>query len=147
MDGNDFAPDDEGAGEHEQAEIGRVFFLEANQEFAEAIDKRVSNFHDPAPCLEVRIAFKLQLFFAARADVSGKPALFHFLLRTDEACVEAEVLRMLARRQRTKNHNVIKGFRQQLDVVDVRARRHDRDGQAMALSQKTAFRPVFFPYP
>ena len=80
MNWKNFAPNDESAGKHEQAKVRRVFFLEANEQFAKTIDKRVSNFHDPTPCFKVRIALKLQLFLAARPEVSDQSAPLHFVL-------------------------------------------------------------------
>jgi len=112
MDADNFAPNDERACKHEQAKIRGVFFLEANEQFAETVDKRVRDFHNPAPRFEVRIALKLKLFLAAWADMRDEPTLLHFLLRADEARVDTEVLRVLMRRQRAENHNVIKGLRQ-----------------------------------
>lgn len=123
-----YPTNDDGESEHEQAEVRGIFFLEANKQLAEAIDEGVSDLDNPPLGCEIRIALEFFLFLAAGTDVRGKAALFYLLLRTDEPCIKAEVLRMLLRRQRTENHNAVKGFRQQFDVVNVRACRYNRNG-------------------
>ena len=54
---NNFAPDDVGAGEAEQGVVGAERLLEADEDFAEAVDPTVADFHNPASGDIARVVF------------------------------------------------------------------------------------------
>ncbi len=78
MDGNEFAPDDDGAGELNEREIVVSFLLKADGQLAKTVEERVCDLNNPAACMEVWIAFLPVL--AAGPDmgrITGLPRVGH----------------------------------------------------------------------
>ena len=76
----ELAPDDDGAGEMEKSKVIGSLFLKADQQFAEAVEKRVGNFNDPATGFESRIVLLFFTFFASGTDMGCIMALLNGLL-------------------------------------------------------------------
>ena len=55
MNGDKIAPDNNSTGKMDQSKVVLCLFLKANEQFAETVEKRVSDFNHPASGLEVRV--------------------------------------------------------------------------------------------
>ncbi len=89
MNRDEFAPDNNSAGKMNQGEVIGGFFLKTDKQFAEAVEKRVSDLNNPAAGMEIRIALYFQLFLATGPNM-GYIATFQNLFATAcIACVQA----------------------------------------------------------
>lgn len=85
----ELAPDNDGAGEMEKGKVIGSLFLKADQQFAEAVEKRVNDLHNPAANSEVGIVFQLLLFLTTGSNVWNIIALFNLFSAASIACIQA----------------------------------------------------------
>ena len=76
MNGNQFPPNDNGAGKLHKSKVIFRFLLIANQQLTKALHERMRHFHNPASGFEIGIAFQLFLFLSARSDMNRIAPLF-----------------------------------------------------------------------
>ncbi len=101
--------------------------------------------NDPAACMEIRSALQLLLFLAAGPNMRRIDPFPHLFSSARAACVQTQILWVVFLRFRTKNHDMVQGLFQQLDIMRVCSRQYHRQRQTVLIGQNTAFCPPFFP--
>ena len=107
MNGDKLAPDNNGAGKMDQSTVVLRLLLNANEQLAETVEKRVSDFNDPASGLEVRVTL---YFFALLTSGTNMGGILAYLNGPGAACIasiQAEILWMLLTDCRTRNNDFI----------------------------------------
>ena len=129
----------------EHGEVGVGAFLPADEDAAEAVEPGVGALDDPAAGAEAGLALDRLRLFAAGANVAGEGELGgQFVhLRIVVALVQAEALWTLRGRLRPLDRDRRDRLPDELEVVQVRARRRDPDRDALTLGDEAPFRPFF----
>ena len=127
--------------EHRQVGVGA--FLPAGEDAAEAVEPGVGAFDDPATSAEAGLALDRLRLFAASADVGGEGELGGQLVHLGVvvALVEAQPLRLLRGRLGPRDRDAVERLPDELEVVQVRARRRDPERDALTLGEEAPFRP------
>ena len=113
------APDNNGAGKMDQSKVILSLLFKTNEQLAETVEKRMSDFNYPASGFEVRITFH---FFALLTSGTNVGSVLVNLNRLGAACIagtQAKILRMRLTDCRTGNDNFIQRFFQKLDIMRV----------------------------
>ena len=145
MNGDNFAPNDESAGELNKSQIVRGFLLKTHQEFAKAVNPGMAYLNDPSAGLEIRVALYLRFFLTSRLDMGNISAFFDSLIGAGISGIEAKVLRAFRCWSRAKYHDAVKGFLQQLDVMCVCTRNDYGERYSLTFGQYAVFYAIFFP--
>ena len=127
----------------EHREVGVSAFLPPGQDATEAGEPGVGAFDDPAAGAEAGLALDRLRFFATAADVRSEAELlgeFAYLVVV-VAAVEAEPLRRVCCRRRSRDRDRVERGATELEVVQVRARWRDPERDALALGEERSFRP------
>ena len=138
-------PTDQGRGEEEKGAVAGLGFLEADQDFTEAIEPGVGSLHDPAtgsmPWM-VKLRFR---FLAARFQpepivvlVAGQPSRLATI-----SGIHAEVWSLA--RVRLRVDDVLEGGLQQFGVMHVGPADDERQRDATPVDQKASFASLFSP--
>lgn len=69
MDSNQFAPDNDCTGKMQKAKVVCSFLFETNQQFAEAVEKRMRNLYYPAPGFKTGIPQRQSFFICQDASL------------------------------------------------------------------------------
>jgi hypothetical protein len=127
----------------EHGEVGVGAFLPAGEDATKTVEPGVGALDDPATGTEASLALDRLRLFAAAADVRGEGELVAEVahLGVVVAAVEAEALWRLGRWRRPLDRDRLDRGAAELEVVQVRARRRDRERDALALGEERSFRP------
>ena len=127
----------------EHGEVGVGPFLPANEQTPEAVEPGLAALDDPAARPVAGLALQRLRLLATRADVGGEAELRGERVDLGEvvALVQAEPLRGRRRRLRALDGDRLDGGAGELEVVQVGARRRDRERDALALGEEAPFRP------
>ena len=117
MNVNEFTPDNNSTCKLKEGDVVDSLLFITNQEFAEAVEKRVSHLNNPAACMKVWIAFQLLLLLATRPNVRNIIPLLHCFSSASIACIQAQILRMLFIWLRAWHYDMIQRFVQQFDIM------------------------------
>jgi hypothetical protein len=143
----------------QHGDVGIGALLPPDQDSAKSIHPTMGSLNYPPAHAKAGGLFDRFYFFTARPNVSRE---FEFLNERSRfgvvvALVEAEILRLTARRPRTRNRNAFDRLTRELEVVDVGARDCEANRDAARFRQQTALRATlgsirwigagFFPHP
>src|SRR4029453_16311898 len=120
-------------------------FIPAYQDTSEAVHPRVGPLHHPPPGLLACFLFDCLCFLATRPNMGGEPKLLqniaHFLIVIP--FVEAHTLRLRLCWLRALDDQAVERGPHQFHVMAIGTLPHQAKGDAVALSQQTAFDPAF----
>ena len=84
MNGDKLAPDNNSTGKIDQSKVDLCLFLKANEQLAETVEKRVSDFNHPASGLEVRVTLYFFAFLTSGTNMGG---ILAYLNGLGAACI------------------------------------------------------------
>ena len=94
MNRDKLAPDNNGASKIDQSKIVMHLLLKSNEQLAETVEKRVSDFNHPTSGLEGRVALYFFALLTSGTNMGGILTCLNGLGTACIASIQAEILRM-----------------------------------------------------